>query len=389
MEKICQKAETIWNQEKSAATDFISEVEGRTKSLKEIKANLPTVMSHASKLQSFLCIHQIEQQVNKCLRYIEDCDTDERVGEFDIKLAQNCKLENILSKFKSLESLGEVIVTRTEHSLYGGIGRIQAGYISPQSIIMNKLTMNIGTKIEKNRKRKISDMISLMDGRVIQVEQHRNVNLVFSDGKSHTPLLIPDNAYSISQINFDTIAISYPSENFIKIFNMKNEKVTKVIPLDKDCWGLSFANNSLAVGLSRNEIRIIDLEGDVLKSLQVQSESNLCNVVYCDDRIIYSDYEGHAIYCINVSGKKIWQFKQDLREPQGLCTDRFGNIIVTDGASNRIIVVASDGRGSKELISEEDGLKDPMCICFKRNVSSGFICDKFGKYFAEFNLSYE
>lgn len=98
-EKICQKAETIWNQEKSAATDFISEVEGRTKSLKEIKANVPTVMSHASKLQSFLCIHQIEQQVYKCQRCIEDWETDEKVREFDIKLAQYSKLENILSKF--------------------------------------------------------------------------------------------------------------------------------------------------------------------------------------------------------------------------------------------------------------------------------------------------
>ncbi|XP_063448084.1 uncharacterized protein LOC134727629 [Mytilus trossulus] len=388
-EKICRDAETIWNQEKSAATDFISEVEGRTKSLKEIKANLPTVMSHASKLQSFLCIHQIEQQVYKCLRYIEDWETDERVREFDIKLAQNSKIENILSKLKSLESLGEVIVTRKELSHNGRRSMTMAGYISSQFII-EKLTMHIWRKVETKKKRKISDMICLMDGRVIVVEQHRNVNLhvVSSDGKSK-PLLIPDNAYSISQINLDTIAISYPSEKIIKIFNMENEKVINVIPLNKDCWGLSFANNSLAVGLSKDEILIIDLAGDVLKSLQVQSESNLCNLVNCDDRIIYSDYEGHAIYCIDVSGKTIWQYKQDLRGPQGLCTDKFGNILVADGVSNKIIVVARDGQGSKELVGEEDIiLRDPRCICFKHNVSSGFICDNFGKYFAEFNLSY-
>ncbi|CAG2238797.1 TRIM2_3 [Mytilus edulis] len=136
-----------------------------------------------------------------------------------------------------------------------------------------------------------------------------------------------------------------------------------------------------------DEIRIIDLEGNTLKSIQVESESYLYNLVYCNDRVIYSDWIGKAVYCYDESGKQIWRYTQDLSGPKGLCTDTYGNIIVADYNSDRIIVISKDGQNSKVLISEEDGLKGPRCICFKHNESSGFICNFNGTYLAKFNLS--
>ncbi|CAG2240209.1 unnamed protein product [Mytilus edulis] len=189
----------------------------------------------------------------------------------------------------------------------------------------------------------------------------RKVNLLTSDGKLQKQLPIPGEAWSVTQINQNTIAITYPEEKAIKIFNMENETVTKVITLDKECRGLSFSNNSLAVGLIDNEIRIIDLEGNTLKSIQVKCEYYLSNLVYCNDRVIYSDYDGNAVYCVDGSGKQIWQYTQDLSGPEGLCTDTYGNIIVADRESNRIIVISKDGQDSKVLISEENGLKNPLC----------------------------
>ncbi|CAG2216738.1 unnamed protein product [Mytilus edulis] len=169
---------------------------------------------------------------------------------------------------------------------------------------------------------------------------------------------------------------------------MENETVTKVITLDKECYGLSFSNNSLAVGLSNDEIRIIDLEGNTLKSIPVESESYLYHLVYCNDRVFYSDYVGNAVYCYDGSGKQIWQYKQDLVTPIGLWTNNFGYIYVVDQGSNRIIVISKDGQQSKVLISKEDGLNYPRCICFKHNESSGFICHYKCDYLAKFNLSY-
>ncbi|XP_071130546.1 DNA double-strand break repair Rad50 ATPase-like isoform X2 [Mytilus edulis] len=387
-EKLCQETDIIWNQERSKATDFISEIEGKRENLKEIKEHLQTVTTNTSKLQSFLGVHKIEQQVHQCQRYIEDLEDDERTKEVDIKMKRNGEMENILSKLVSLESLGEIIVDKTEINLNRETSlRRKAQVKSQEQSNINNMTMNIETKIKINIKKNNSDMICLIDGRVIAVERRGKVNLLSSDGKLQKQLPIPGDAWGVTQINEDTIAITC-RENAIKIFNMENETVTTVIQIEKACYGLSFSNNSLAVGLLKEEIRIIDLEGNTLKSIQVQSESYLFYLVYCDKRIIYSDYGGKAVYCVDDSGKQIWEYKQDLTTPRGLCIDTYGNIIAADCLSHRIILISKDGQDSKVLISKEDGLVNPECICFKHNESSGFICDRTGTYLAKFNLSF-
>ncbi|XP_071130544.1 uncharacterized protein [Mytilus edulis] len=389
-DKLCQEADIMWNKERSKATDFISEIEGKRQNLKVMKEHLQTVTTNTSKLQSFLGVHKIEQQVHQCQRYIEDLEDDERTKKVDIKMTQNGEMENILSKLVSLESLGEVIVDKTEINLNKETSlRRKAQVKSQEQSNINNMTMNIETKIEINIEKTISDMICLIDGRVIVVEGRGKINLLSSDGKLQKQLPIPGDAWGVTQINEDTIAITYPGEVAIKIFNMENEKVTKVFQIEKLCYGLSFSNNSLAVGLRKDEIRIIDLEGNTLKSIQVQCESILDHLVYCNKTVIYSDLTGKAVYCVDESGKQIWQYTQDSIESEGLCIDTYGNIIVIDYKSHRIIVISKDGQDSKVLISKEDGLEYPQCICFKHNESSGFICDYIGTDLVKFNLSCE
>ncbi|CAG2188911.1 TRIM2_3 [Mytilus edulis] len=206
-----------------------------------------------------------------------------------------------------------------------------------------------------------------MDGRILVVEWYGKVYQLTSDGKLDKQLKIPGEASNVTQINQDTIAINYPNS---------------------PCWGLSFSNNSLAVSLFTGEIRIIDLEGNILRSIVKGCDSTRDFLVYCNDRVIYSDRYGKAVYCINASGQQIWQYTQDLEGPKGLCTDNYGNIIVADYESDRIIVISKDGQNSKVLINKEDGLENPHRICFNRNASSCFTCHSWGSYLAEFDITY-
>ncbi|XP_076108491.1 uncharacterized protein LOC143076549 [Mytilus galloprovincialis] len=381
--KIYQQADTILNQEKSKATDLIAEIEGKQKNLRKMQDQLHTVIPHASKLQSFLGVHQIEQQVHQCQRYIDDLEKDHRAKEFTIKMEENNEVEKIIKK---VGSLGELTVVKTDMDLKNKTSvRREAQVESQEQSNIGNMTINIEKKIKINMDKSVSDMICLMDGRLIIMEMNHKVNLLTPDGKLLKKLPLPGNAWSVTQINQNTIATTHPLEKAIRIFNMENETVTKVIKLDKVCCGLSSSDDSLVVGLSTNEIRIIDLEGNTLKSIQVHSESYLEYLVYCNDKVIYIDHSGKAVYCVDQSGKQIWQYTQDLSKPWGLCTDTYGNIIVADLKSQRIIVISRDGKESKVLLS--NGLKDPKCICFKQNESSGFICDLNGKNLTKFNLS--
>ncbi|CAG2190332.1 TRIM2_3 [Mytilus edulis] len=201
--------------------------------------------------------------------------------EFDIKNANR-------KHTKQVRILREVMVVKTdlELNIETSVKRKAQVQSRDQSNI-NNLTMNIETKVEINMEKKVSDTISLMDGRFIVVECLGKVNLLTSDGKPQKQLPITGEAWSVTQINQNTIAISYPKEA-IKIFNLENE-----------------------------------------------TENRSGNI------------------------------HRDLSGPRGLCADTYGNIIVADWRSNRVIVISKDGQESKELIGEEGGLKDPQCIRFK------------------------
>ncbi|VDI41218.1 Hypothetical predicted protein [Mytilus galloprovincialis] len=153
---------------KSKATDLIAEIEGKQKNLKKMQDQLHTVIPHASKLQSFLGVHQIEQQVHQCQRYIDDLDKDDRAKEFTIKMEENNEVEKIIKK---LGSLGELTVVKTDMDLNKETSvRREAQVESQEQSNINNMTINIEKKIEINIWKSISDMICLMDGRLIIVE---------------------------------------------------------------------------------------------------------------------------------------------------------------------------------------------------------------------------
>ncbi|CAG2236328.1 unnamed protein product [Mytilus edulis] len=187
--KICKEADTVWGQEKSKLTDFIKEIEEQKKRLNEMQDDLRTVQKHTSKLQSFLGLHQIEQQVHQCQRYVDE--QNETVREVDIKLKQNDEIQ-ILRKVQSLTSLGEVKVDETEITLRKEASFDREGQVELQyQPNINNMTMTIETKIQINVKdfTMISDMICLLDGRIIVVESG-GISILTSDGKLRNNYLL-------------------------------------------------------------------------------------------------------------------------------------------------------------------------------------------------------
>ncbi|CAC5425669.1 unnamed protein product [Mytilus coruscus] len=388
--KLCKEADTTWDREKSKLKGFISEIEEKKKKVKKIQDDLHAGTIRTSKLQSFLWVHIIEQKVHQYRQYVEDVESNDEASEVDIQIKRNDETEKILSELKSLKTFGDVKVVksdRTKRRVTSWNRRAQVK--SREQSNIHNMTMNIFTKTKMNIGKYISDMICLTNERVLVVEEKGKVNLLTSDGRLQKQLPISDKPFSVTQIDQDNIAITFPDRNDIKIFNMEAETVTKLITLDKSCMGLSFFNNSLAVGLDKDEIRIINLEGNKLKSIQVKNRSYLEYLVYCHDRVIYTDYEDKSVYCVDESGVQIWKYAQDLLGPHGLCTDTYDNVIVADWRSQRIIIISKDGQYSKVLLSEEDGLQNQKCLWHNPKESYGFICDSSGRYLVKFNFSNE
>ncbi|CAG2212367.1 unnamed protein product [Mytilus edulis] len=179
----------------------------------------------------------------------------------------------------------------------------------------------------------------------------------------------------------------------IKIINLNNESVDKVIKLYKKCLGLSSLNKTIAVGLhlQRNdEIRVIDLDGNTLKSVNVASENLLFEFLFTNNGIIFSDNHCLTLSFVDWKGKQVWEFKsEDLKDPQGICTDNYGNIFIADDISDKVVGISRDGKRSHVFLSEKDGIEEVRSICFCKLESAVFISDVNGSYLAKYKVLYE
>ena len=72
--------------------------------------------------------------------------------------------------------------------------------------------------------------------------------------------------------------------------------------------------------------------------------------------------------CYTIKGDKLWEFKDEsgLTDPRGVTVDIDGNVCVTSHCPNSVVVIEPDGRQGRQILSSDDGLKEPTGISFDK-----------------------
>lgn len=77
----------------------------------------------------------------------------------------------------------------------------------------------------------------------------------------------------------------------------------------------------------------------------------------------------------------------ELDQPKGICLDDNDNILVVDKHKNRLVVFTSEGHFVRYLLTEIDGLKDPIAVCIlepgKIAVTDSSSCIKVFEFYNE------
>jgi sugar lactone lactonase YvrE len=80
------------------------------------------------------------------------------------------------------------------------------------------------------------------------------------------------------------------------------------------------------------------------------------------------------VYCIKKDGSNVFIFSPpDLRGTHGIDTDRQGNVYVVGFGSNNILRLSPDGQNSDIIITNEDGIFNPITLCFSRDFKKLFV----------------
>lgn len=82
--------------------------------------------------------------------------------------------------------------------------------------------------------------------------------------------------------------------------------------------------------------------------------------------------------CMNMKGSEIWTYRNVLlREPFGIAVDSNGVVYVAGRATNNIVLISPDGRSSRVVLSEKDGIAKPQAIDVSKFRRQLLVCNKY------------
>jgi DNA-binding beta-propeller fold protein YncE len=86
------------------------------------------------------------------------------------------------------------------------------------------------------------------------------------------------------------------------------------------------------------------------------------------------------VTCCDLHGTTLWEFKDEhvLKWPLGISVDNYGNVYVAGRYSINVVVISPDGQRHRELLSNKDGLVNPMVLDYDRSTDMLLVVNQRG-----------
>jgi DNA-binding beta-propeller fold protein YncE len=106
-------------------------------------------------------------------------------------------------------------------------------------------------------------------------------------------------------------------------------------------------------------------------------------ITTCREKIYQTTPITNTVTCYTIKGDKLWEYKDEsvLTNPTGVTVDNDGNVYVMSERSNSVVVLEPDGRQGRQILSSDDGLKNPMGISFDQSKNSLIVANCCGPCF--------
>jgi DNA-binding beta-propeller fold protein YncE len=155
------------------------------------------------------------------------------------------------------------------------------------------------------------------------------------------------------------------------------------------CHGATWVEDNVYVcGYDSNgkgRIKILDSNGQHISS--ISSLSYVRYIHHRDNNIYYTDF--NKVYCIKKDGSNVFTFSSpDLEGINGIDTDRQGNVYIVGLLSNTSVRLSPDGQNSDIIMKKEDGISQPITLCFSRDFKKLFVSNESGQRVVVYNCEY-
>ncbi|CAG2249041.1 unnamed protein product [Mytilus edulis] len=207
------------------------------------------------------------------------------------------------------------------------------------------------------------------DGRMVFADCFFNNRLIIvqSDCSLSTEIsLSPLYPFDVTCIDDKTVAVTMFSDNKIQIIDTKSKQVTKTINTGAG-RGITYRQGQIIycekekgiVGIQLSNFKIYTLVEDCT------IKNNYSFIATSGENLYYTD-NGYTVKCYSVKGDNHWEYKNKsiMNGVTGIAVDQHGIVSVISNSNERVVLISSDGKNSRTLLTAKDGITNSCGMYF-------------------------
>ncbi|CAG2229951.1 unnamed protein product [Mytilus edulis] len=332
-QKIIKDLKDKESQSKERIQKVLSSVKEKETMINQCLVNFQSIKQHASNLQTFLGIKDIEVKVAENEQYLQSLITAKSFEHLDLVCKVDIGVHSILNNLKKFGS--------TE--------------IKSQT-----------TKIEFSRAKDIQAQLQVATtNRTVNDVKLILKKKITTEGKSVRGCCVSDDNFLITDGACITKLKFLTSDGTIK-YDMSLEAC-----MGYDITRVDEKHVAITSGNSWNYTPGFEIVNIADYTTSAVISCNLSRYSYVStfaDKIYYTELYDEQVVCCYLNGSPCWTFKDDsvLKLPRGITVDDNGNVFVVAEISSNMVVISNDGKYHKEILSKKDGLQQPSAIFFDK-----------------------
>ncbi|XP_071147789.1 uncharacterized protein [Mytilus edulis] len=366
---------------KTTVEGLTSIIDSKVKNVEKAINNICQMKSHASDLQIFLALREIEKDVAREFSYIKDLKTKPEMKTFDVQLKVSDCLKSLQ---KDVNVWGEMSVKTFDSSVCTEVTtEKQAQIILPSKrreyvtdIYSITLKKNTSFKVQSEKIR-LTGCELLPGGEILLVNQTDKTILMYNKSRSRIKeFKLKWEPFDITYIDNDMIAISFINQKKVVTFNTENEQLETIYESLEEICGIAYKDGKLFLRYGFKGIRIITISGTLISDIKFKSSSTTHLSVGSSDQIYYPIYNNKSVNCCDNQGKTQWTTTNDLLTKVYGITSGFHDVVFAANNAGGITVISSDGQQSKRILDKSSGLNRPYCIHFSDKRNQLLVCNE-------------
>lgn len=182
--------------------------------------------------------------------------------------------------------------------------------------------------------------------------------------------------FDVAVVDNETVAVTCTLDKSLVLIDITDGEVIRTIYEGERCYGLCYSDGKFFVNFQSQKIKVIDYDGNILSEIDTFGHATYCCVR--NNSIFCVAHRAGIIYCCEMNGLVKWKYLLgDNDFPCGIAADKRGNVFVTCKLGNKVIVIDEKGNNSKIILTNEDGMDNPLAISYNEKRNILLVCNYF------------